>query len=118
MPIQLNDEKAGRIFSTNITGYFRYKSQSANLLERFGAALLYLFFAICNFILGLIMVFRFIVLIGYSIYGVILSAMYALKKEEFDNRFLKWIYSYSAITICPIVIAVSQKIVLEVCCSK
>ena len=117
-PIQVIDKTSGKKFSTNFTGYYRYKCQSNDIGERASSAFIYFIFAICNFLIAIFMILRFLVIIGFSVYGIALSVIYIIKKQDFDGKFLTWGIWYAVIAVVPAIIAIFQKIALEISCSK
>lgn len=116
-PIQVTAEEANRTFSTNITGYYRYKAQiTENLSEKFACALVYAFLAVCNFLLGILMIGRFLAIIVLSVWGIALAAFYMWRNESVNGTFINWGIAYGAITMFPLLIAVIELVMLKICC--
>ena len=116
-PIQVTAEEAGKTFSTNITGYFRFKAQmDDNISEKFSSAIVYTVLAFFNFALGLLMILRFLAIIVLSVWGIALAAIYIWKKENFNGKFIDWGIAYGSIAIFPLIIAILEWALLMMCC--
>ena len=119
LPIRVEAKEANRSFSTNITGFWRYKCQSTILTHRFWAMIIYCVCVLFNLLLTLFMFFRFFAIIAYSIYGIILTVINVFNIERLDRirmPFLDWCFHYSVIVLCPVLLAMLQRLVLIIAC--
>lgn len=110
-----NKETTFRTFSTNVTGFCRYKAQiTGDLAQKAVYAFIYMILAFLNVVWGLLMIGRFFAIIVLSVQGVLLSVIHIVRREDINRQFLEWGLWYGAVAICPIILAVFQKILLEV----
>lgn len=101
-------------FSTNITGYFRYRAQSKDLhqaIKTAGYAALYTFCVLINGVILVVMLGRMVFLWLLSILGTFISIFYAFGKRP-PISFRSWAYMYVGATMIQVVLAIGYKGIL------
>ena len=105
-------------FSTNITGYVRYLSetQSTSLItQKLKYTIVYIIFVWLNIMAVIIMLIRMVAIIILSILGPIIAVAYAMKKQGvFNITYKTWIIHYALWSSIQLIFAIACRIILEV----
>ena len=110
LPIRVNVDSSGYSFSTNTTGYIRYMAQISNVemwLKKGMYSFAYLFLALRNLFLVIVMFVRMIVMFIFSILGIYIVIVHALNKDNLaPMNYTQWILFYVGLTSIQVLLAV------------
>lgn len=110
-------EPVGYSFSTNITGFVRYKAQSGNINncgEKAAYVFSYLALVLVNAVGALGMFFRMLMMLILAIVGPIIAALYALHMEDkISFKYTTWINLYVVLSCVQVILAIASRIILE-----
>ena len=110
LPIRVNVDSSGYSFSTNTTGYIRYMAQISNVdlwLKKGMYSFVYLFLALRNLFLVIVMFVRMIVMFIFSILGVLIVILHVFNKDNLiPINYTQWIIFYIGLTSIQVLLAV------------
>ena len=105
-------------FSTNVTGYVRYMSETQNtslITKKLKYTIIYIICVWLNIISVIIMLIRMIAIIILSILGPIIAVAYAMKKQGvFNITYKTWTIHYVLWSSIQLIFAIAYRIILEV----
>ena len=105
-------------FSTNVTGYARYMSETQNtslIFQKLKYTVVYIICVWLNIISVLIMIIRLVAIIVLSVTGPIIAVSYAVKKSGDTNKSYKtWAIHYALWSSIQLIFGIAYRIILEV----
>ncbi len=105
-------------FSTNVTGYARYMSETQNtslIVQKLKYTVVYIICVWLNIISVLIMIIRLVAIIVLSVTGPIIAVSYAVKKSGDTNESYKtWAMHYALWSSIQLIFGIAYRIILEV----
>ena len=112
-PIRVNVEEAGYSFSTNITGYFRYRTEIEgiqNYREKGLYTGLYIALSWTNVILAVFFMLRVFVMAVLAVIGPIIAVQYSVNIEN-SLRYRSWCKIYARLALVQIFFVLLYKLI-------
>lgn len=115
LPIRVKVEEADYSFSTNITGYFRYRSEIEGIhqyKEKAMYTIIYIVLAWTNFALAVFMDLRMIGMMILGILGPIIAVLHCVNYKS-TIKYRTWVKAYIFLTLTQLIFAIIYRIIMS-----